>query len=297
MRVAAGSATLPGSTMKLVTWNVQWCRGCDGRVDPQRIVDDARAFADFDVLCLQEVAANFATLEGSRGEDQFALIAAALPGFTAVEGVAVDTAAPDGGRRRFGNLVLSRLPVRWAQRRLLPWPADPTVRNMPRVAVEVLVEAPFGALRVTTTHLEYYSAPQRAAQLEALRDRHAEACAHALAGGVGSTADGAFDRQPQSVSAIVTGDFNFRPDDPLHDRFGATFGDARVPRLEDAWQRVHPGEPQPPTLGVHDCDEFPEPFACDFIFATSDLRGRLRKVAVDASTEASDHQPMLVELG
>ena len=48
--------------MKLVTWNVQWCRGCDGRVDPQRIVDDARAFADFDVLCLQEVAANFARL-------------------------------------------------------------------------------------------------------------------------------------------------------------------------------------------------------------------------------------------
>jgi endonuclease/exonuclease/phosphatase family metal-dependent hydrolase len=47
--------------MKLVTWNIQWCRGCDGRVDPQRIVDDARAFADFDVLCLQEVAANFST--------------------------------------------------------------------------------------------------------------------------------------------------------------------------------------------------------------------------------------------
>ena len=78
---------------------------------------------------------------------------------------------------------------------------------------------------------------------------------------------------------------------------GAAFGDARVPRLEDAWQRIHPAEPQPPTLGVHDRDEWPEPFACDFIFVTSDLRGRLRKVAVDASTEASDHQPMLVELG
>ena len=51
--------------MKLVTWNIQWCRGCDGRVDPERIVDHARAFADFDVLCLQEVAANFSTLKGS----------------------------------------------------------------------------------------------------------------------------------------------------------------------------------------------------------------------------------------
>ena len=98
--------------MKLVTWNVQWCRGCDGRVDPQRIVDHARAFADFDVLCLQEVAANFATLEGSSGEDQFAALAGALPGFTAIAGVAVDIAAPDGTRRTFGNMILSRLPVR-----------------------------------------------------------------------------------------------------------------------------------------------------------------------------------------
>jgi hypothetical protein len=52
--------------MKLLTWNIQWCRGCDGRVDPRRIVDDARAFADFDVLCVQEVAANFSTWRAAR---------------------------------------------------------------------------------------------------------------------------------------------------------------------------------------------------------------------------------------
>jgi len=282
--------------MKLVTWNIQWCLGCDGRVDPQRIVDDARALGDFDVLCLQEVAAHFDTLKGSRGEDQFAALAAALPGFSPVSGIAVDIAAPDGGRRTFGNMILSRLPVRWAARRLLPWPADPSVRNMQRILVEVLVEAPFGPLRVMTTHLEYYSAAQRAAQLEAVRDRHAEACAHALAGGVGSPFDGTFDRQPQAVSAILTGDFNFRPGDPLHARLGAAFGDVRVPPLEDVWQRLHPGEPQPPTVGVHDCNQWPTPFTCDFIFASSDLRPRLRDVAVDLRTEASDHQPMCVEL-
>jgi endonuclease/exonuclease/phosphatase family metal-dependent hydrolase len=283
--------------MKLVTWNVQWCLGCDDRVDPARIVADARACADFDVLCLQEVAANFDTLKGSAGEDQFAAIAGALPAFTAIAGVAVDIAAPDGTRRTFGNLILSRLPVRWAARRLLPWPADPTVRNMQRILVEVLVDAPFGPLRVMTTHLEYYSAAQRAAQLEAVRDRHAEACAHALAGGVGGASDGAFDRQPQTVSAILTGDFNFRPGDPLHARLGAAFGDVRVPLLEDVWQRLHPGQPQPPTVGVHDRNQWPDPFACDFVFASSDLRERLRAIAVDARSEASDHQPMLVELG
>src|SRR5215218_3961197 len=213
--------------MKLVTWNIQWCLGCDGRVDPQRIVEDARAFADFDVLCLQEVAANFPALKGSAGEDQFAALAAALPGFTAIPGIAVDVAAPGGTRRSFGNMILSRLPVRWAMRRLLPWPVDPSVRNMPRILVEALVDAPFGPLRVMTTHLEYYSALQRSAQLEAVRERHAEACGHALEGGVGGASDGAFDRQPQSVSAILTGDFNFKPSDPLHARVGAGFDDAR----------------------------------------------------------------------
>ena len=70
----------------------------------------ARAFADFDVLCLQEVAANFPTLAGSARRGPVRALAALLPGFTPVEGVAVDIAGPDGRRRRFGNMILSPLP-------------------------------------------------------------------------------------------------------------------------------------------------------------------------------------------
>ncbi len=282
--------------MKLVTWNIQWCRGCDGVVDPQRIVADARAFADFDVLCLQEVAANFATLKGSAGEDQFALVAALLPGFIAVAGMPVDVAGANGTRRRFGNMILSRLPVEQVLRVQLPWLVDPAVRSMPRMLLEAVVQAPFGPLRIMTTHLEYYSQRQRAAQLEALRARHGEACAHALDDRARSDTGDPFQPQPQTVSAIITGDFNFRPDDPLHARLLAPFDDARVPAFEDAWQRVHPGQAQPATIGVHDCDQWPDSFACDFIFATRDLRPRLRAAAVDATTAASDHQPVLVEL-
>ena len=37
--------------MKLVSWNIQWSRGVDGTVSPQRIVDDARALgADVPVV-------------------------------------------------------------------------------------------------------------------------------------------------------------------------------------------------------------------------------------------------------
>lgn len=45
--------------MKLITWNIQWARGMDNRVDPARVVAHARQMTDFDVLCLQEVADNF----------------------------------------------------------------------------------------------------------------------------------------------------------------------------------------------------------------------------------------------
>ena len=45
--------------MKLITWNVQWCRGVDQKVDAARVVAEALRLADFDVLCLQEIADNF----------------------------------------------------------------------------------------------------------------------------------------------------------------------------------------------------------------------------------------------
>ncbi len=283
--------------MKLVTWNIQWCRGIDGVVSPERIVEHARAFAVFDVLCLQEVAANYPGLAGSRGEDQFAEIAALLPGYAAVPGGVVDTAGPDGTRRRFGNMILSRYPVVQAMRVQLPWPADPAVISMPRVLVEALLETPFGPLRVMTTHLEYYSLRQRTAQVDAVRARHAEACGHALAHGKRDERPGPFHAQPQTVSAILTGDFNLRPTDPLHARLTAPFDDGAVPTLEDAWKALHAGSAQPPTVGVHDREQWPEAFACDFICASADLRPRLHAVAVDLKTQASDHQPMMIELG
>ncbi|HQV09649.1 MAG TPA: endonuclease, partial [Thauera sp.] len=50
--------------MRLLTWNIQWGRGADGRVDLARTVAAIRAAGDFDVICLQEVACNFPGLAG-----------------------------------------------------------------------------------------------------------------------------------------------------------------------------------------------------------------------------------------
>ena len=127
----------------------------DGRCDLARIVADARRLADFDVLCLQEVADNFPELRGTRGANQFAELATLLPGYAAIEGVAVDMPDGQGRRKRFGNMILSRLPVGQVLRWTLPWEADHTATC--RAAPRSGGEAPFGPVRVMTTHLEYSS--------------------------------------------------------------------------------------------------------------------------------------------
>jgi endonuclease/exonuclease/phosphatase family metal-dependent hydrolase len=281
--------------MNLITWNIQWCRGCDGRVDPKRIVDTCREMADFDVLCLQEVARNYPGLPGSSGEDQFALLAGLLSGFFPMEGIAVDVLGGNGKRRQFGNLILTRYPVIQVFSHLLPWPADPAVPSMQRVALEVVLAAPFGPVRVTTTHLEYYSEIQRRQQVNALRELHAEACAHAADRRHAQKEGGPFETAARPASAILTADFNFRADDPMHARIVAPYADG-TPAYRDSWQVHHGERPHDQTLGVFDREQWPQPFACDFIFVTEDIAGRIEDVKVNLTTDASDHQPVLLRL-
>ncbi len=281
--------------MNLISWNIQSCRGCDGRVDAKRIAGVCRDMADFDVLCFQEVARNYADLPGSPGEDQFALLAGLLPGFTALEGKAVDAFAADGTRRQFGNLILARYPVLQVFAHLLPWPADSAVPSMQRVALEAVLAAPFGPVRVTTTHLEYYSEMQRRQQVNRLRELHAEAAAHRGDGKHAQKEGGPFETLPRPASAILTADFNFRADDPLHARITAPYSDA-TPAYRDAWAVRHGEKPHDHTLGVHDRAQWPEAFACDFIFLTEDIAGRVEDVVVNRETDASDHQPVLLRL-
>ena len=284
------------ATFNLITWNIQSCRGCDGVVDPARIVRTCREMADADVLCFQEVARNFPDLAGSRGEDQFARLAAQLPGYQLVEGIAVDVRAPDGSRRQFGNALFSRLHVLQAFRHLLPFPADPEVPGMQRVAVEAVVQAPWGPVRVTTTHLAYYSAIQRAAQVERLRGLQAEAAGHERDLVHPRKEGGPFATLPRPASGILTADFNFQPEDPSYARLQAPIGTG-IPAYRDSWPIANPGTPHAPTLGVYDKVQWPgDAFCCDFIFVTEDLAPRVQEVVVNVATDASDHQPVLLRL-
>jgi endonuclease/exonuclease/phosphatase family metal-dependent hydrolase len=276
--------------MRLITWNVQWGRGMDGRVDPARVIAHAREMADFDVICLQEVADNFPDLDGNDASNQFATYAALLPGFTAIEGIGLDIADEAGRRKRFGNMILTRYRVPQVLRYTLPWEAAAT-RNMPRVLIEAVALTPLGPLRLMTTHLEYSSPVLRAAQVEGIREAHRTGVArHATPREPGP---GTYAATPASRSAILTGDFNMKPEDAAKARISAPF-DGDVPPLLDVWTATRPGEPHPPSFCIYD-QTYGAPHTCDFVFATPDLAERVTRIVYDVETKVSDHQPVLVE--
>ncbi len=280
--------------MRLLSWNIQWGCGIDGRVDLARTAAVIRGCAA-DVVCLQEVAFNHPDLPGGAGADQVARLCEQLPGHAAVYAAGSDLPDGQGGRRLFGQLILSRLPVLQVFRHLLPWPADPAVSSMQRVALEAVVAAPFGALRVVTTHLEYYSALQRAAQVEFLRDLQANAHRHAMAPRSSAETDPPFAVLPRGELAVFCGDFNCPAGSSEHARMQQEIA-PDVPRLVDAWNVAHPGVPPAPTFCVHDHSFLSAPAAYDFFFVSENLAPRVMGLAVDAAEIASDHQPLLLTM-
>jgi len=280
--------------VRLSSWNIQWGRGRDGRVDLARTVAQARRQRP-DILCLQEVAMFHPGLPGGADEDQPARLAGFFPGFECVYGAASDLPDGRGGRRCFGNLILSRFPLLQVFRHSLPWPADPAVPSMPRAVLEAVVAAPGGPLRVLTTHLEYYSAIQRAAQVEALRNLLAEGHGHATAPRSAAETDPPFAVLPRGAAAILCGDFNVAAGSADYRRLLDPFG-AGVPSMHDAWIAAHPGQPHAPTAGLVAVPWLARPDCYDFVFVDASLRGRIRGMDVDAECDASDHQPVTLEL-
>lgn len=280
--------------MKIVSWNIQWGCGCDHRVDFDRIAGVIRRFGEPELVCLQEVAVNHPELRGSRGEDQVAELGARFSGYSTHYAVGTDLLADTGRRRLFGNLILSRLPVLEVFRHSLPWPADASCPNMPRVALEAVVETPGGPLRIITTHLEYYSALQRRAQIDGLRRVLAEAAGHAVQQRPDASADAPFKAHPRPSAVLLCGDFNCEPESPEIQALLRFEGD--LPPLIDVWRVTHPGQPHADTVGLHGCDWPDRAYCCDYFFVSPDLVPRVARFEVDQQTDASDHQPICLEL-
>ena len=284
----------------ILSWNIQAGLGVDGRVDMERIARTVHALADPDVICLQEVEGR-----GSGGpaddaermrEDQFETLRHLFPGHAGVIGAGIERAQIGAASMyRFGNMVLSRLPILSVFRHLLPQPATPGTRHMQRQATEVTVRSSGGSLRVVTTHLEYHCSGQRRAQVERLRELHVEIAGQARHSGPAEDT-GPYARIARPPSAVFCGDFNMESDSEEYAALLAPF-DGGAADLVDAWPALYPGRPHDPTCGVFDRRQWPAGAHCrDFFLVTEDLQSRLRSLRVDLRTDASDHQPVVLVL-
>jgi endonuclease/exonuclease/phosphatase family metal-dependent hydrolase len=282
--------------IRIVTWNIQCGRGADGVLDLDRIATTIKALADADVICLQELARHDPDLDDGAGADQAAFLNARFFQYEPFFGAALDRAGSTRSRRRqFGNMILSRLPVLEIATRPLPQPAEPGIKHMRRVAVEAVVDARGGPLRITTTHLEFFARTQRGAQVEALRALHAEACAN-MARPPQHVDSGTYRFVPRPAEAVLCGDFNFEVDDPAYARMMSPFADG-TPALRDAWRLRHGDRAHEPTCGVYDHVQWPQgQHTRDFFFVSETLAPRVKDVVVDTKTNASDHQPVLLVL-
>jgi endonuclease/exonuclease/phosphatase family metal-dependent hydrolase len=234
-----------------------------------------------DVVCFQEIARGDPAFGG--GADQVAELAALFPGYEAVFGPALVRS-----ERRYGNLLLSRLPVLQVFNQLLPHPAEGGIKHMQRQAIEVVVETRAGPLRVMTTHLEYYSAAHRAAQVARLREIQNEVAANEAA--PPKAAQSPYDPVPRPASLVLCGDFNLAPDDP---EYAALFR----PPLVNAWEHARPGEPHPPTTGLFDRKQWPMGGHCrDYFAVTPDVAARIASIECETASDASDHQALRLEL-
>lgn len=282
--------------MKIVTYNVQWFKGLDNVVDIARVLNVARELADFDALCLQEVAVNYLNLTGTKQPNQPALVKQLLPGFEVFFSPAIDELSPCGTmRQQFGNLIATRLPVRQVQHTPLPYPnpvtAEPTP-SMQRIALTCTVQAPWGSVRLITSHLEYYNQAMRHAQTQALRDLHLQGCA--LAAQPTKTEQGTpYQPKPLTTDTIICGDFNFEPDSEEYATMLQTGAECN---LVNSFDVLHPGTPYPSTFRLFDRSYGPEPVGCDFFFISDSLVHRVKRFEVNQVTQASDHQPVLLEL-
>ena len=281
--------------IKVSSWNIQNGLGIDGEISLERIAQTLKESVDPDIICLQEVSRFMALPDGSNA-DQVEQLSDLFPDYECVFGAAIDTYLPALNQRgQFGNMILSRYPIKTVFQHPLPQPSDPNAKkHMARQLIEVTVETESSTLRVMTTHLEYHSVVQRAAQSKYILDTQKQVeglqtFSHPV--------DKFTPYKPlkRPTHCIVCGDFNF---EPYSSEYKALTNPSQLEdHLNDSWLLLHPEEPHAPTCGIFDHEQWPEKSHCrDFFFITDSLKDSLQEIICDQTSQASDHQPISIFL-
>jgi len=278
--------------VRLLTWNIQATKGCDGRFHIARIVERINSFGDLDVICLQEVARYIPELNN---DDQPMLFAEAFAGYDAVWGPGFSVPVAGNKRIEFGNLTLVKSGLlKHSQVHSLPSPCIKLLQ-IPRTMVEVTIRMAGESIAVFNTHLAFHSTVERIAQLRELCAIRNRLLLKAAAPDV-PRAWGPYLYGQKSGDVILAGDLNTDSNDEM---FLETLANEK---WIDCWgvqtqfNKVKPSHREP-TCGCFDTVQWPEgPHVRDYFLATEGIAKRTRRVVVDVETDASDHQPVLLEL-
>jgi len=291
--------------MKLVSYNIQYGFGGDGRYDLARA---ARVVAGADIIALQEVERHW---RRTNLDDQPEILSRLLPDYHWVYGPAFDMDASESRdgrvvnrRRQFGTMVLSKLPIVWSRLHALPMRRTVHPLNTRNAALECMIRTPAGPVRVFSLHLAHIAAEERLEQIDYLLGEHRRAVSE---GGPWSGADDEPSREwthgepePENpLAAIWMGDFNMEPGSAEYRRIvggtpyhrGAAYRDGFVDAAAFAAE---------PAADFHTHEKVIDGRLAkrrlDHCFVGGMLADRVRSANADIGEIASDHFPVRVDI-
>jgi endonuclease/exonuclease/phosphatase family metal-dependent hydrolase len=287
--------------MKFVTYNIQYSKGKDGRYELERIADAVRGA---DVIALQEVVRHW---PDSDIADHPARLGELLSDFYWVYGPPTDIdcsePGPDGAiinrRRQFGNMLLARWPIITSRLLLLPRFRSYDKYNGQCGALEGVIDAPGGPLRVYSVHLNHLNGAERIAQIEFLREKLVAVPRE------GATWSGPLfgsGEMPPALSEdfVVMGDCNLPPGSP---EYRCAVGEADYfygavllgHHWADSW--VQAGHDEADGITWYDeADGFKSGNRLDYGFVSPGLAKKVTAAHIDNEAPGSDHQPYWFEL-
>ncbi|MCZ6579337.1 MAG: endonuclease/exonuclease/phosphatase family protein [Gammaproteobacteria bacterium] len=285
--------------MKFLSYNIQYGKGKDGRVDMDRIVDEIDGA---DIVAMQELDRFWPRTEYA---DQVQQVTSAMPDYYWVYGAGVDLHADElsnhnkGRRRQFGNLLLSRLPIISSRNHLLPKYGSTDPLSLQRSALEATILCGKQLLRIYSIHLTHLSSQTRIPQINRLLKIHRNAVHEGfpVSGDLKALDwnDGVSD-QTVPAEAILMGDFNLKPDSneylslvgPVSDYGGHITSPAG---FVDAWVQCGHDKMAGITTEVTGA-----PARLDYCFVSTSLRHQIQTCRVDDQAQGSDHQPLWTEI-
>lgn len=294
--------------MNLVTYNIHFGVGLDGRLDLGRV---AAAVDGADVIGLNEVECHWPRSGNVHQPEELAKL---LPRYHWVFGPTFDVdaseVAADGRvvnrRRQHGNMIMSRYPILASRNHVLPKFDGLSHFSTAASAVEAVIDPPGGALRLFSVHLGSLSTEERQVQLRELlaaRDRRqaegGEWTGTPFGGGGVDWSCGA-PQPPNPADTIMMGDFNAHPGTDEHRMMiGATptasKGQARYRHaFTDAWAAVHGADGGETSISMDPAERPAD--RIDYVFVSNAMGQRIKGARVDSDAAGSDHRPFWVEL-